>query len=394
MTDTTMGQRIGERRRLLGISQEALGEKLGVSRQAISKWEADGAVPEIDKIIAMSRLFGVSVGWILGTEEPKKEDSPDPARPDKEASRENRMMLLLGTVCVLLTFAVLGLWYGHSRLRGALESSHFLISTLQAENSRMEQKLDSLSDQIQSLADSREESNAMFSQVYCSVAAADDAKQALVYVTMVPKRWSIGDEVELTAVLDGKKVEQQPCIWDGTAFSGVLLLPAENGYQYYCTVIHADGSREQQNIESEQAENLARELQVSCSAGTGEYTLALNDGLLTVVDGHISLAMPKCLDGPEYDAVTWESVAFVLYKNGAVVDRVAPAGLLDPKDTSKTLHATVEQLQFRFDGMEDADDLELWLEVALSNGMTGRGFVEGWSMENGEIIKIALVDAN
>ena len=194
--------------------------------------------------------------------------------------------------------------------------------------------------------------------------------------------------------MDGKKVEQQPCIWDGTAFSGVLLLPAENGYQYYCTVIHSDGSREQQNIESEQAENLARELQVSCSAGTGEYTLALNDGLLTVVDGHISLAMPKCLDGPEYDAVTWESVALVLYKNGAVVDRVAPAGLLDPKDTSKTLHATVEQLQFRFDGMEDADDLELWLEVALSNGMTGRGFVEGWSMENGEIIKLALADAN
>ena len=41
MTDTTMGQRIGERRRLLGISQEALGEKLGVSRQAISKWESE-----------------------------------------------------------------------------------------------------------------------------------------------------------------------------------------------------------------------------------------------------------------------------------------------------------------------------------------------------------------
>ena len=41
MADTTMGQRIAERRRLLSISQEALGEKMGVSRQAISKWESE-----------------------------------------------------------------------------------------------------------------------------------------------------------------------------------------------------------------------------------------------------------------------------------------------------------------------------------------------------------------
>ena len=71
----TIGQRIAERRKLLGISQEALGEQMGVSRQAISKWEADGAIPEIDKLIALSKLFGVSVGWLLGTE---SEDSPKP----------------------------------------------------------------------------------------------------------------------------------------------------------------------------------------------------------------------------------------------------------------------------------------------------------------------------
>lgn len=68
MTDTTIGQRIAERRKLLNLSQEALGDKVGVSRQAISKWESDAAVPEIDKLIAMSKLFSVSVGWLLGTE--------------------------------------------------------------------------------------------------------------------------------------------------------------------------------------------------------------------------------------------------------------------------------------------------------------------------------------
>ena len=68
MSERTLGQRIAERRKMLSLSQEAFGEKMGVSRQAASKWEADGAVPEIDKLIHMSKLFGVSVGWLLGVE--------------------------------------------------------------------------------------------------------------------------------------------------------------------------------------------------------------------------------------------------------------------------------------------------------------------------------------
>ena len=43
----TLGQRIQAERKRLGLSQEGLGEALGVTRQAISKWEADGAVPEV-----------------------------------------------------------------------------------------------------------------------------------------------------------------------------------------------------------------------------------------------------------------------------------------------------------------------------------------------------------
>jgi len=45
MTDQTLGQKISAGRKQLGLSQEALGEKLGVSRQAISKWESDAAIP-------------------------------------------------------------------------------------------------------------------------------------------------------------------------------------------------------------------------------------------------------------------------------------------------------------------------------------------------------------
>ena len=64
----TLGERIAQKRKELGLSQEALGEKLGVSRQAIYKWESDATLPEVEKLMALSGLFGVSVGWLLGTE--------------------------------------------------------------------------------------------------------------------------------------------------------------------------------------------------------------------------------------------------------------------------------------------------------------------------------------
>lgn len=65
----TTGQRIAAKRKDLGLSQESLGETLGVSRQSIYKWESDISLPEIDKLVALSRLFSVSVGWLLGVEE-------------------------------------------------------------------------------------------------------------------------------------------------------------------------------------------------------------------------------------------------------------------------------------------------------------------------------------
>lgn len=68
----TLGQRIQELRKGQNLSQEGLGEKLGVSRQAISRWEMDGAVPEVDKLIAMGKLFGVSLNDLL-----QVKDGPD-----------------------------------------------------------------------------------------------------------------------------------------------------------------------------------------------------------------------------------------------------------------------------------------------------------------------------
>ena len=71
----TLGRRIQEARKAAGLSQESLGEQLGVSRQAVSKWEADTSVPELENLIAMSRIFGVTIGALLGVETP--EEAPE-----------------------------------------------------------------------------------------------------------------------------------------------------------------------------------------------------------------------------------------------------------------------------------------------------------------------------
>ena len=74
----TTGQRIAQKRKEAGLSQEALGGELGVSRQSIYKWESDAALPEIDKLVTLSRRFGVTVGWLLGVEEaPETASAPD-----------------------------------------------------------------------------------------------------------------------------------------------------------------------------------------------------------------------------------------------------------------------------------------------------------------------------
>lgn len=57
------------------LSQEKLGEKLGLSRQSVSKWEQGNAVPDIENIMKLAKLYNVSVDSILNGEEDKKEEA-------------------------------------------------------------------------------------------------------------------------------------------------------------------------------------------------------------------------------------------------------------------------------------------------------------------------------
>ena len=60
-----IAQRLANRRKRAGLSQEALAARLGVSRQAVSKWERSESSPDTDNLIALAQLYGVSLDELL-----------------------------------------------------------------------------------------------------------------------------------------------------------------------------------------------------------------------------------------------------------------------------------------------------------------------------------------
>lgn len=72
----TLGERIAYYRGKLGLSQGELAEKLGVSRQAVSKWETDAGLPDLDRLIALSGLYNITLDELV------KGAAPSPAPAD------------------------------------------------------------------------------------------------------------------------------------------------------------------------------------------------------------------------------------------------------------------------------------------------------------------------
>ena len=66
MNNTTIGDRIKYHRKRLGMTQEQLAERMGVSAQAVSKWENNLSCPDISVLPELAEVFGISVDELLG----------------------------------------------------------------------------------------------------------------------------------------------------------------------------------------------------------------------------------------------------------------------------------------------------------------------------------------
>lgn len=106
----TLGERIAAKRSEHRLSQSDLAEKLDVSRQSISKWETDASVPELEKLVKMSEIFGLTLDQLVrGTEEqPASEAEHIPEPPVSQSAPARSSVTLRQIVGVaLIALAVL-----------------------------------------------------------------------------------------------------------------------------------------------------------------------------------------------------------------------------------------------------------------------------------------------
>ena len=71
----TLAGKLKSIRKQAGMSQEQLAEKLGVSRQAVTKWETDAGIPDIENVMAISALFNISIDDLLSNEKAAKQST-------------------------------------------------------------------------------------------------------------------------------------------------------------------------------------------------------------------------------------------------------------------------------------------------------------------------------
>ncbi len=259
----TIGQRIALKRKELGLSQEALGEELGVSRQAIYKWESDGAVPEVEKLKQLARRFGVSVGWLLGVEEAESRESA--AEESGELTEQQLRMVeeIVGRyiaaqpkpakrkkkVYVLAALALLAVvWSLFTRLERLDDRYQDLQNSVSHMNSLVNSQIGSISSQVEEAL----EKQTLFTAEYGTELVEMDvvAETARFTAYAVPKTYVEGMTAEFVLESEGEVTTVLCTDAPQQKFSAELTCPLTDAMRISVIFVHPDGTRELQLLES------------------------------------------------------------------------------------------------------------------------------------------------
>lgn len=93
-----LSEKIVNLRKARNMSQEELAEQLGVSRQAVSRWEVGSALPDASNILQLSKLFGVSADYLLNDD--YKGESPSPIKSKSVSSIAGTLVKKIISLCV------------------------------------------------------------------------------------------------------------------------------------------------------------------------------------------------------------------------------------------------------------------------------------------------------
>ncbi len=177
-------EKILANRKRLNLSQEELSEKLNVSRQAVSKWESDQANPDIDKIVAMAQLFGISVDELVNENfepravPPVQERIEVKTEPVVAKSRKGKSWMMLSGLIVfaLLLFYIVG---GYEARLSYLENQ---INSLNMNIGRIQSDIQlSVSGLIQQLRDELVYQNGIIAEYSVKKTAIDLEEEKVTY---------------------------------------------------------------------------------------------------------------------------------------------------------------------------------------------------------------------
>lgn len=267
----TTGEKIAALRREHKLSQEALGEKLGLSRQAVSKWEADQAVPTMDNLMELSRLFGVPVDTLLRPDAPfpaapaedgaGKESEDAPATPETPSAprqpRRNKAVLIGGAalLCVSLACSAVCAW-STVRLRAEVDGLRSLVNGLSLNSTVYYPQTDTNDDFVES-----SESVAL---------DPNDPEELLVTFSAMPREISDGETAKFLIHSDGQSWECEPATTN--PYSGSLTIPLVDDYSVYLALTGADGSTRNLFVASENDLKTRFTLMINAAWQNGERT--------------------------------------------------------------------------------------------------------------------------
>ena len=192
-------EKLYELRRASGMSQEELAEKLGVSRQAVSKWESGATQPELSKLIELSKLYNVSVDELLSLEHAQK---PQDTAPTAEAPAQSageavpaekpgfrgfcaqHTKIIGGAAVALAALIAVGVHY-NNRINALSSQVNDLRSQLYNVQNNLSNQIASISNNV---SDILERESSLISQYSYEVKSVDFKKQECTLAfSLLPK---------------------------------------------------------------------------------------------------------------------------------------------------------------------------------------------------------------
>ena len=260
-----------------------------------------------------------------------------------------------------------------------------LIAQLQEENAALQAQVEALTTEIETM-----KQRAALQRWDLTADVWSDGNGATVTFTAVPVTYVPGQSAALSVRMGDLEAESAVCLWDAEkeAFVGSVELSAADGYSYYCILTSTDGSQDEivldgpEHTRNENLVFLGTSLTAYANLIVEKWETAGN--MLNVGSGFIQVQTPRL--SAAGTAVTPARAELVFQLNGEEIARKEVS--LPQGEAQGSYELALENFGFEMPAMEDDYQLDLWLEVALSNGNSISVCGGSWYYNSGELLLV------